>query len=34
MDCRVISPGSFPIDYSFIVYSPFTREAQVSRIDS
>eukprot|EP00937_MAST-01D_sp_MAST-1D-sp2_P002524 g2524.t1 len=32
-DCAVLNPGSFPTDFSFVVYRPATRETEFSRID-
>ena len=33
-DCAVLNPGSFPTDFSFVVYRPATRETEFSRIDA
>jgi len=32
-DCSVFNPGTFPADFSFVVYRPATLETEFSRID-
>eukprot|EP00941_MAST-03F_sp_MAST-3F-sp1_P001425 g1425.t1 len=31
-DCRAINPGSFPTDFSFVVYRPAEKEVEFSRV--
>ena len=30
--CAAINPGSFPTDFSFVVYRPYNRQCEFSRI--
>uniref|UniRef100_A0A7S3XUX9 DNA polymerase II subunit 2 n=1 Tax=Heterosigma akashiwo TaxID=2829 RepID=A0A7S3XUX9_HETAK len=32
-DCHAFNPGSFPTDFSFIVYTPATQDVEFSKID-
>jgi DNA polymerase epsilon subunit 2 len=31
--CRAVNPGSFPVDFTFMVYRPATGDVEFSRID-
>ena len=33
VDCAALNPGSFPTDWSFVVYRPSSKETEFSRID-